>query len=95
MVQQQLKAGIKASERAESLWPGLERARELLQGGEEKRKGAGKGLQLFREYDTCQRKSLQLLQRSHEHIQIILEKLCGQNGAGAGEVEPERGKGRS
>jgi hypothetical protein len=89
LAQQHLKAGIKAVEKAQSLWPEEQRAQELLRAAGEKKKGSAKFLQLFREYEACQRKSLKLLHQSHEHIGIILEKLRGMTGSGSSLPEAE------
>ena len=74
-IQTNLKAGIAAAEKSESLWPGDDEAKELVQSLEVKESIKAKHLKAFADWDRRHKRSLNLLQESFANIRIIVERI--------------------
>lgn len=76
LIESNLRAGVTASEKADELWPTLQEVREVLTADTKAKPAAmRKHLTLFEQLDKVHHRSLELLESSFEHIQVILERL--------------------
>jgi len=76
VIESNLRAGLTAAEKAESLWPELQAVQESLAAKADLKPAlAKKHLKLFEQFDRVQRRSLALLAESFDHIRVILDRL--------------------
>lgn len=82
LIEANLKTGVAAAEKAEELWPTVQDVRDVLTSDTEAKPSAlRKHLTLFEQLDKVHHRSLELLESSHEHIEVILERLRPQEAA--------------
>ncbi len=74
LIETHFKAGTRALEKSQELWPDTASVREEIEAQETKPATQQKNLKLFEQFDAVHGKSIALLQTSFEHIHVILEK---------------------
>jgi hypothetical protein len=75
LIENQLRSGLAAVERAEDLWPSLQDAREVILTPDRKPAVQKRHLRVYEQLDRVQRRSWELLHDSFDNVRLILDRV--------------------